>query len=195
MDGIFDIKSLQAFKILEDLESDNSIDKQTCTRHVESLSFLHKNLIKYMEIEKIITDHLNRFKEDNKKVLSEKDALEKQQQELNDMISRTIEECHNAKKELNEYENVRALTMQYEIDMKVSQIEKLEKDIRSSEEETVQRLLVQIEHIKDEINVKQKELSKIEEEIKKTEAEYSKFQDSKNKIDLNNEKSKILFDI
>lgn len=193
MEGVYDVKSTAAYKILMNLQGDNTIDTETFSKFVNKIAKVHQYLINYMETEKLIVSNLNKLKEENTKTLNDYAVLQKQQAELNDLINRTSEECRKAKGELAEYENTRLLKLQFDIDRLNEQITRIKEQIESNEKEQIESLKKQIESIQDDINRKTAIKERIEDDISKATSRYREVMLLKEKIDLNNEQSTYTF--
>jgi chromosome segregation ATPase len=191
MEGIYDVKTTSAYKILSSLQGDNTIDTDTFGKYVNKIAKVHQYLINYMETEKVIVSNLNKLKEENTKTLNDYSVLQKQQAELNDLINRTSEECRKAKGELAEYENTRLLKLQFDIDRLNEQITRIQEQINNNEKEQIESLKKQIEIIQEEINKKSQQKDKLEDDISKASSRYRDVMNLKEKIDLNNEQSKF----
>jgi len=191
MEGIYDVKTTSVYKILVSLQGDNTIDTETFSKYVNKIAKVHQYLMNYMETEKVIVSNLNKLKEENTKTLNDYAVLQKQQAELNDMINRTSDECRKAKGELAEYENTRLLKLQFDIDRLNEQISRIKEQIYNNEKEQIENLKKQIEVIQDDINRKTTTKEKLEDDINKGSGRYREVTNLKEKIDLNNEQSKL----
>jgi chromosome segregation ATPase len=193
MEGIYDVKSTAAYKLLLSLQVDNTIDSETFGKYLSKLNKLHQYLMNYMETENVLVHNLNKLKEENIKTLNEYAKFQKEQEELTTKISTVNEECRKAKAELNEYENTRLLTKQFDIDRLSEHITRLKEQISNSEKEQLENLKRQIESLEKEIEKDKNNLNKLETDIREADLRYKNVQAIKEQTDLRNEQSNLYF--
>lgn len=142
-----------------------------------------------METEKVLILNLGKLKEENTKTLNDTSVLQKQQAELNDLISRLSEECRAAKVQLSEYDNYRIAAKNLEIKQKEDKISETKQKIQDNEEKQREDLNVAIMEYKRNIEAKIQRLEDVEKETKELEKNYKDWQILKERIDSANDKS------
>ena len=145
-----DIKSTKAYSILTALHDDHAIDEDTFNKFLKKLVKIQDCIVNYMEFEKLLDKRLNALKEENTKTLNEYAFLSKQQNDLNDKISKKLEEREQAKSQLTEYETNRALKSNYDIERNQEEIQKLNQAIKESEDRQTAQLLKELSEIENE---------------------------------------------
>ena len=190
MEGIYDIKTTATYKLLSNLQGDNTIDNSAFGLYLNKLTTVHQYMIKYMEMEKVLVQNLNKIKEENNKTLNEYTVLQSQQNDLNDKLSSINEECRKAKAELSEYENTRLLNKQYTIERMNDFIGELKDQISNTEKEQLENLKRQILIVQEEIKKKNESSDKLDSEIKTKEIQFRELQILRDKVEFNNQQSK-----
>ena len=157
-----DIKSTKAYAILTALQEDHLIEEDTYNKYLKKLIKIQDCIVNYMEFEKLLDKRLNALKEENTKTLNEYAFLSKQQNDLNDKISKKLEEREQAKSQLTEYETNRALKSNY--------------DIERNQEENIAKIENEIKKIMVDIYNKETESMKGEKELKEIQAKKDKLE-------------------
>ena len=184
-----DIKSTKAYNILVALHEDHNIDEDTFNKFLKKLIKIQDCIVNYMEFEKLLDKRLNALKEENTKTLNEYALLSKQQNDLNDKISKKLEEREQAKSQLTEYETNRALKSNYDIERNQEEILKLKQAIKENEEKQTAQLLKELAEIEAENQQKKDENQKLINDIAKEEENFKNLTNLKEKLEF--EKKKI----
>jgi chromosome segregation ATPase len=190
MESKYEVETLNAYKILEGLLTDHTIDQQTFSKYKLKLDSLNKYLMKYIEMETVLAGHLNDMKEKNNKTLNEFTILQSQQNDLNDKLYSLSEECRKAKTELSEYENTRILQKQYNVERLQEHIKDLNDKIDMTEKQQVEDLRKDIKKIEEEIAKKVEEFEALENDINNKENQSREIQNLREKVEINNKHSK-----
>ena len=156
-----DIKSTKAYNILTSLQEDHIIDEDTYNKYLKKLIKIQDCIVNYMEFEKLLDKRLNALKEENTKTLNEYAFLSKQQNDLNDKISKKLEEREQAKSQLTEYETNRALKSNYDIERNQEEIIKLKQAIKENEDRQMAQLMKELNEIEKENQQKKEEIQKL----------------------------------
>ena len=184
-----DIKSTKAYNILTALQDDHIIDEDTFNKFLKKLVKIQDCIVNYMEFEKLLDKRLNALKEENTKTLNEYAFLSKQQNDLNDKISKKLEEREQAKSQLTEYETNRALKSNYDIERNLEEIAKLKQAIKENEDRQTAQLLKELSEIENENQQKKDEIQKLIDDIAKEEENFKNLTSLKEKMEF--EKKKI----
>ena len=184
-----DIKSTKAYSILTALHDDHAIDEDTFNKFLKKLVKIQDCIVNYMEFEKLLDKRLNALKEENTKTLNEYAFLSKQQNDLNDKISKKLEEREQAKSQLTEYETNRALKSNYDIERNQEEIAKLKQAIKENEDRQTAQLLKELAEIENENQQKKDENQKLINDIAKEEENFKNLTTLKEKMEF--EKKKI----
>ena len=184
-----DIKSTKAYSILTALHDDHAIDEDTFNKFLKKLIKIQDCIVNYMEFEKLLDKRLNALKEENTKTLNEYAFLSKQQNDLNDKISKKLEEREQAKSQLTEYETNRALKSNYDIERNQEEILKLKQAIKENEDRQTAQLLKELAEIENENQQKRDENQKLNNDIIKEEENFKNLTALKEKMEF--EKKKI----
>ena len=184
-----DIKSTKAYSILTALHDDHAIDEDTFNKFLKKLVKIQDCIVNYMEFEKLLDKRLNALKEENTKTLNEYAFLSKQQNDLNDKISKKLEEREQAKSQLTEYETNRALKSNYDIERNQEEILKLKQAIKENEDRQTAQLLKELAEIENENQQKKDENQKLINDIAKEEENFKNLTALKEKMEF--EKKKI----
>jgi len=189
MKGIYDIKSTATYKLLSNLQGDNTIDSATFSQYLSKLTTVHQYMIKYMEMEKVLVQNLKKIKDENNITLNEYTVLQAQQNDLNDRLNSIYEECRKAKAELSEYENTRLLNKQYTIERMNDFISELKDQISNTEKDQIENLRKQIAKVQEDIKKKNETFEKLDLDIKNREIQYRELHMLREKVEYNNEQS------
>ena len=184
-----DIKSTKAYSILTALHEDHIIEEDTYNKYLKKLIKIQYCIVNYMEFEKLLDKRLNALKEENTKTLNEYAFLSKQQNDLNDKISKKLEEREQAKSQLTEYETNRALKSNYDIERNQEEIMKLKQAIKENEDKQMAQLMKELSEIENENQQKKDEIQKLLNDIVKEEENYKNLIALKEKMEF--EKKKI----
>ena len=185
-----DIKSTKAYKILTNLHDDHIIDEDTFNKFLKKLVKIQDCIVNYMEFEKLLDKRLNALKEENTKTLNEYAFLDKQQKDLNDKISKKLEEREQAKSQLTEYETNRALKSNYDIERNQEEILKLKQAIKENEDRQTAQLLKELAEIENENQQKRDENQRLINEIAKEEEHFKNLTMLKEKMEFEKKKLK-----
>ena len=185
-----DIKSTKAYNILTALHEDHIIEEDAYNKYLKKLIKIQDCIVNYMEFEKLLDKRLNALKEENTKTLNEYAFLSKQQNDLNDKISKKLEEREQAKSQLTEYETNRALKSNYDIERNQEEIAKLKQAIKENEDKQMAQLLKELNEIETEKQKKKDEIQKLLSDIKKEEENYKNIVDLKEKLEFEKKKLK-----
>ena len=184
-----DIKSTKAYNILTALHEDHIIEEDAYNKYLKKLIKIQDCIVNYMEFEKLLDKRLNALKEENTKTLNEYAFLSKQQNDLNDKISKKLEEREQAKSQLTEYETNRALKSNYDIERNQEEIAKLKQAIKENEDKQMAQLLKELNEIETENQQKKDEIQKLLSDIKKEEENYKNIVDLKEKLEFEKKKT------
>lgn len=184
-----DIKSTKAYNILTALHEDHIIEEDAYNKYLKKLIKIQDCIVNYMEFEKLLDKRLNALKEENTKTLNEYAFLSKQQNDLNDKISKKLEEREQAKSQLTEYETNRALKSNYDIERNQEEIAKLKQAIKENEDKQMAQLLKELNEIETENQQKKDEIQKLLSDIKKEEENYKNIVALKEKLEFEKKKT------
>ena len=184
-----DIKSTKAYNILTALHEDHIIEEDAYNKYLKKLIKIQDCIVNYMEFEKLLDKRLNALKEENTKTLNEYAFLSKQQNDLNDKISKKLEEREQAKSQLTEYETNRALKSNYDIERNQEEIAKLKQAIKENEDKQMAQLLKELNEIETENQQKKDEIQKLLSDIKKEEENYKNIVTLKEKLEFEKKKT------
>ena len=184
-----DIKSTKAYNILTALHEDHIIEEDAYNKYLKKLIKIQDCIVNYMEFEKLLDKRLNALKEENTKTLNEYAFLSKQQNDLNDKISKKLEEREQAKSQLTEYETNRALKSNYDIERNQEEIAKLKQAIKENEDKQMAQLLKELNEIETENQQKKDEIQKLLSDIKKEEENYKNIVSLKEKLEFEKKKT------
>ena len=184
-----DIKSTKAYNILVSLHEDHIIEEDAYNKYLKKLIKIQDCIVNYMEFEKLLDKRLNALKEENTKTLNEYAFLSKQQNDLNDKISKKLEEREQAKSQLTEYETNRALKSNYDIERNQEEIAKLKQIIKENEDKQMAQLMKELKEIEDENQQKKDEIKKLLDDIVKEEENYKKLTALKEKLEFEKKKT------
>ena len=184
-----DIKSTKAYNILVSLHEDHIIEEDAYNKYLKKLIKIQDCIVNYMEFEKLLDKRLNALKEENTKTLNEYAFLSKQQNDLNDKISKKLEEREQAKSQLTEYETNRALKSNYDIERNQEEIAKLKQIIKENEDKQMEQLMKELKEIEDENQQKKDEIKKLLDDIVKEEENYKKLTSLKEKLEFEKKKT------
>ena len=184
-----DIKSTKAYNILTALHEDHIIEEDAYNKYLKKLIKIQDCIVNYMEFEKLLDKRLNALKEENTKTLNEYAFLSKQQTDLNDKISKKLEEREQAKSQLTEYETNRALKSNYDIERNQEEIAKLKQAIKENEDKQMAQLLKELNEIETENQQKKDEIQKLLSDIKKEEENYKNIVALKEKLEFEKKKT------
>ena len=184
-----DIKSTKAYNILTALHEDHIIEEDAYNKYLKKLIKIQDCIVNYMEFEKLLDKRLNALKEENTKTLNEYAFLSKQQNDLNDKISKKLEEREQAKSQLTEYETNRALKSNYDIERNQEEIAKLKQAIKENEDKQMAQLLKELNEIETENQQKKDEIQKLLSDIKKEEENYKNIGALKEKLEFEKKKT------
>ena len=184
-----DIKSTKAYAILTALQEDHLIEEDTYNKYLKKLIKIQDCLVNYMEFEKLLDKRLNALKEENTKTLNEYAFLSKQQNDLNDKISKKLEEREQAKSQLTEYETNRALKSNYDIERNQEEIAKLKQAIKENEDKQMAQLMKELQEIENENQQKKDEIQKLLSDITKEEENYKTLVTLKEKLEFERKKT------
>ena len=183
-----DIKSTKAYSILVALHEDHIIEEDAFNKYLKKLIKIQDCIVNYMEFEKLLDKRLNALKEENTKTLNEYAFLSKQQNDLNDKISKKLEEREQAKSQLTEYETNRALKSNYDIERNQEEIAKLKQAIKENEDKQMAQLMKELNEIENDNQQKKDEIKKHLEDIIKEEENYKKLITLKEKLEFERKK-------
>ena len=183
-----DIKSTKAYSILVALHEDHIIEEDAFNKYLKKLIKIQDCIVNYMEFEKLLDKRLNALKEENTKTLNEYAFLSKQQNDLNDKISKKLEEREQAKSQLTEYETNRALKSNYDIERNQEEIAKLKQAIKENEDKQMAQLMKELNEIENDNQQKKDEINKHLEDIIKEEENYKKLITLKEKLEFERKK-------
>ena len=183
-----DIKSTKAYNILVALHEDHIIEEDAFNKYLKKLVKIQDCIVNYMEFEKLLDKRLNALKEENTKTLNEYAFLSKQQNDLNDKISKKLEEREQAKSQLTEYETNRALKSNYDIERNQEEIAKLKQAIKENEDKQMAQLMKELNEIENDNQQKKDEIKKHLEDIVKEEENYKKLTALKEKLEFERKK-------
>ena len=127
--------------------------------------------------------------EENTKTLNEYAFLSKQQNDLNDKISKKLEEREQAKSQLTEYETNRALKSNYDIERNQEEIAKLKQAIKENEDKQMAQLMKELQEIENENQQKKDEIQKLLNDIVKEEENYKTLVALKEKMEFEKKKT------
>jgi chromosome segregation ATPase len=184
-----DIKSTKAYNILVSLHEDHIIEEDAYNKYLKKLIKIQDCIVNYMEFEKLLDKRLNALKEENTKTLNEYAFLSKQQNDLNDKISKKLEEREQAKSQLTEYETNRALKSNYDIERNQEEIAKLKQAIKENEDKQMAQLMKELKEIEDENQQKKDEIKKLLDDIVKEEENFKKLTSLKEKLEFEKKKT------
>ncbi len=184
-----DIKSTKAYAILTSLHEDHVIEEDTYNKYLKKLIKIQDCIVNYMEFEKLLDKRLNALKEENTKTLNEYAFLSKQQNDLNDKISKKLEEREQAKSQLTEYETNRALKSNYDIERNQEEIAKLKQAIKENEDRQMAQLMKELQEIENENQQKKDEIQKLLNDIVKEEENYKTLVALKEKMEFEKKKT------
>ena len=184
-----DIKSTKAYNILTSLQEDHIIDEDTYNKYLKKLIKIQDCIVNYMEFEKLLDKRLNALKEENTKTLNEYAFLSKQQNDLNDKISKKLEEREQAKSQLTEYETNRALKSNYDIERNQEEIIKLKQAIKENEDRQMAQLMKELNEIEKENQQKKEEIQKLLNDITKEEENFKNLVALKEKMEFEKKKT------
>ena len=184
-----DIKSTKAYAILTALQEDHLIEEDTYNKYLKKLIKIQDCIVNYMEFEKLLDKRLNALKEENTKTLNEYAFLSKQQNDLNDKISKKLEEREQAKSQLTEYETNRALKSNYDIERNQEEIAKLKQAIKENEDKQMAQLMKELQEIENENQQKKDEIQKLLSDITKEEENYKTLVTLKEKLEFERKKT------
>ena len=185
-----DIKSTKAYNILTSLQEDHIIDEDTYNKYLKKLIKIQDCIVNYMEFEKLLDKRLNALKEENTKTLNEYAFLSKQQNDLNDKISKKLEEREQAKSQLTEYETNRALKSNYDIERNQEEIIKLKQAIKENEDRQMAQLMKELNEIEKENQQKKEEIQKLLNDITKEEENFKNLVALKEKMEFEKKKNR-----
>ena len=184
-----DIKSTKAYNILVSLHEDHIIEEDAYNKYLKKLIKIQDCIVNYMEFEKLLDKRLNALKEENTKTLNEYAFLSKQQNDLNDKISKKLEEREQAKSQLTEYETNRALKSNYDIERNQEEIAKLKQAIKENEDKQMAQLMKELSEIENENQQKKDEIKKLLDDIVKEEENFKKLTALKEKLEFEKKKT------